>query len=397
LSSDANVADLAVLRADPNVVYAATGNKGLLNTDDRGASWRQLRIEVEDEAVMSVELHPDNPDVVYAGLWANGVWRSEDGGSSWTQLAAGLPAEASIRDIEFHPQDPDQIFAADIFSGVYRRIADGPWVQLNDSLRTRYVNDLEFAADGRYLFAATEGEGVFRMELAEVPSVKLEARVLLEGPYSGSGMMQAPETFLDALPLLQPYGAGWFDGSNVDYDGLEYASPLPTGSLDWVVLSLRETPEPATQISRRAAILRGDGLVLDVGGEPEIAFDGVPEGSYYVVVCHRNHACVMSAGPVFLGTETAGGIDFTTDMAAAYPGSGDPMKALDGTYFGMFAADGDASGDIDGVDLDRTLTQTTLGREGYWTGDYNLDGYVEALDRNLWMASYAADASSQVP
>jgi photosystem II stability/assembly factor-like uncharacterized protein len=81
-------------------------------------------------------------------------------------VAAGLNPEANISDIIFDPGDDTTIYFSDSLSGVYRSEDKGDtWLTSNNGLRMRSVNDLEFSADGRHLYAATEGEGVYRLDL----------------------------------------------------------------------------------------------------------------------------------------------------------------------------------------------------------------------------------------
>ncbi len=100
------------------------------------------------------------------GLEFAGLYRSEDGGATWEGAAAGLNPEASITDIAFYPGEPGTIYVSDVSSGVYRSTDGGiTWGPLNSGLRTRAVNDLVITSDGRHIYAATEGEGVFRLDL----------------------------------------------------------------------------------------------------------------------------------------------------------------------------------------------------------------------------------------
>jgi hypothetical protein len=99
-----------------------------------------------------------------------GLYRSQDGGETWQPSAAGLNPEASVSDIVFDPTDPQVMYAADRFSGVYRSTDGGAtWTPINVGLRTRAVNALAISSDGQHLYAATEGEGVFRLDLSGGP------------------------------------------------------------------------------------------------------------------------------------------------------------------------------------------------------------------------------------
>jgi hypothetical protein len=51
-------------------------------------------------------------------------------------------------------------------SGVYRSQDGGQsWYLINNGLRCRAVQSLSITDDGATLYAATEGEGVFRLDL----------------------------------------------------------------------------------------------------------------------------------------------------------------------------------------------------------------------------------------
>jgi hypothetical protein len=115
-------------------------------------------------------MHPESANTIYAGLAFGGLYRSEDGGLSWWPSASGLNPESAISDIIFDPNDSAVMYAADLFSGIYRSEDGGEtWLPVNNGLRTRAVNKMEFTSDGKHLYAATEGEGVFRLDMQGQP------------------------------------------------------------------------------------------------------------------------------------------------------------------------------------------------------------------------------------
>jgi hypothetical protein len=179
LSQDANVTSLAVDPHDAQTVYAATGNHGLLKTTDGGQSWMAINQGLPGlPQALSVALHPTDSHNLYAGLDRAGLYRSTDGGATWQPSAVGLNPEASVSDIVFDPTDSQVMYLADRFSGVYRsnnggatprQPQDEAWMPINVGLRTRAVNALAISSDGQHLYAATEGEGVFRLDLSGQP------------------------------------------------------------------------------------------------------------------------------------------------------------------------------------------------------------------------------------
>lgn len=167
VSATSNVTALAVDPRNAEVVYAATGNDGLLKTMDGGQSWRKINQGLPSSPVaLSVAVHPAVSSTVYAGLASAGLYQSFDSGQTWQALPAGLAPEATITEILFDPMDAQRMYVADKHGGVYRSLDAGAiWSAVNEGLRVRAVNAMAISSDGRRLYAATEGEGVFRLDL----------------------------------------------------------------------------------------------------------------------------------------------------------------------------------------------------------------------------------------
>ncbi len=162
-SRDAHVKGLAVHPTRPDTVFAATLNDhGLLRTTDGGRSW-QVTLR---PAVLSVAFHPTQPDTVYAGLDRGGLHRSTDGGDRWHPWMTNMNQNASVSEILVDPTRPAILYAADRMSGVYRSENGGAhWTPINLGLTNREVNAMALSRDGRRLYAAVEGAGVFRLDL----------------------------------------------------------------------------------------------------------------------------------------------------------------------------------------------------------------------------------------
>jgi photosystem II stability/assembly factor-like uncharacterized protein len=188
------------------VVYAATGNHGLLKTTDGGQSWMAIYQGLPGSPwALSVALHPADASIVYAGLGMAGLYRSEDGGQTWQPSAAGLNPEASISDMVFDPTDPQVMYASDRFSGVYRSTDGGAtWTPTNLGLRTRAVNALAISSDGQHLYAATEGEGVFCLDLSGQPPQPVTAPALLPTPAPVPTATSPPATPTPAALTVAP-------------------------------------------------------------------------------------------------------------------------------------------------------------------------------------------------
>lgn len=165
-----NINVLVVDPRDSNVVYAATFKGGVFKSIDGGESWQPMSEGLRVLDVRALVIDPQNPEVLYAGVENGGVYKSVNGGNSWQRSSSGLDPQAAIRAIVVDPADPTTLYAADFHTGVYHSENGGQlWMRINDGLSTRAVKALAISSDGKVVYAATEGEGVFR--LGEPPEV----------------------------------------------------------------------------------------------------------------------------------------------------------------------------------------------------------------------------------
>ena len=179
------------------------------------------------------------------------------------------------------------------------------------------------------------------------------------------------------LPTGQPY-----DSSPWNYKGTESVAgdffSTHTDIVDWVLVEIKNSL--MVTVGTRAAFLKNDGTIVDVDGLSPVVIKGRPEGNYYIVIRHRNHLAVMSAG-----METLNGAssmyDFTTGTSQCY---GNDAADLGGVY-GMYSGDTDGDGTINyAVDLAPVWNER--GQSGYLEGDTDMDGTVNsAVDRaGVW-------------
>ncbi len=161
-----NVTALCVDAKQEDLVYAGTKSAGVFKSTDGGTSWLRANQGLRVLLIRSIALDPRSGGTIYLGTEGAGVWKSVDGGGSWRSSSGGMDSEAAIRSVVVDPTNPQTLYAADIHTGVYRSM-DGAktWVKINEGLRTRAVKGLAISSDGEVLYAATEGEGVFRLDM----------------------------------------------------------------------------------------------------------------------------------------------------------------------------------------------------------------------------------------
>ncbi len=171
----ANVAALAVDPVKPERVFAASSNLGIFRSMDGGRTWRVLGDGLPENppTALSIAIDPLHTNILLAGFEDAGVYRSVDGGETWQGPSPGLHPEAIVTSIVFSRQDPSVVYAADLRSGVFRS-ADGglTWAPFGQNLDFRAINALAMSSDGEHLYAASEGRGMYRLDLSGIPPVK---------------------------------------------------------------------------------------------------------------------------------------------------------------------------------------------------------------------------------
>jgi hypothetical protein len=204
---------------------------------------------------------------------------------------------------------------------------------------------------------------------ATTSDVVVDITICLAGPFAGDSMSTALNSG-GIIPSAQPY-----DVPPWDYAGTESVASTPADVVDWVLVELRS--DSATIGERRACFLKSDGSVVDTSGTGPVRFPGVMNGTYYVVVHHRNHLPVMSSVMMPIGAGSSL-YDFTTSASQAY-GTGALVDLGSGSGpFGMFAGDSDQNGGVGASDL--VSVRQKIGSDLYEIDDVDMNGGVGASD-----------------
>jgi hypothetical protein len=167
-----------------STVYAGTDTGKLWKTTNATATpasaitWTQLGVGVLPTLwVSSLVSDPTNPNHVIAafsgyreGNNAANVWESYDGGSTWTNISGDLP-NAPVEKLVYY-QKLGTLYAATDFGLFYLQgdgsssnSGAGQWVNLSTGLPNTPVFDLALSGDGKELFAATFGRGIWELPL----------------------------------------------------------------------------------------------------------------------------------------------------------------------------------------------------------------------------------------
>jgi len=165
-STTKDINHIAVHPTNPDTVYLGELNSGVYKSVDGGRSWFKSSTGIVVPDVRAIAIDYSNPSVVYAGSQRGGIYKSTNSGQEWRPINYGMDPEAAIRSIVVDPTNSQTIYAGDWHSGVYRSLDAGKsWYRINAGLRTRAVQKLSISKDGNFLYAGTQGEGVYRLVL----------------------------------------------------------------------------------------------------------------------------------------------------------------------------------------------------------------------------------------
>ena len=246
------------------------------------------------------------------------------------------------------------------------------------------IEDVELGQDTiQYLVLADEESDL-------IQGLILSMTAWLQGPYSSGAMTNALRSS-ELIPTSAADNAV-YGGTTWNYDGSEaVASPqdLPSNAVDWVLIELRDAPTAAdatasTTAKTVAGIILTDGSIVGTNGNP-ISIKGVEiQDNLYVVLRHRNHLDVMSAGNLTTNANGEFEWDFTESNSAYGTNA---LADLGNGEYGLIAGDVNADGIVKftGAANDKAVVYNALNAStnlnntisGYSINDVNMDGIVK--------------------
>jgi photosystem II stability/assembly factor-like uncharacterized protein len=128
---------LAVDPLNPSVVYAGTQDKGILRSEDHGATWRPAGLA--NRSVKSLAVSNTEPGTIYAGTKPAWLFVSRDNGATWAEVESfrhirgrwhwaspvEKPFQAYVQGIALSPTDSGVIVVGIEFGAVVRSIDGG--------------------------------------------------------------------------------------------------------------------------------------------------------------------------------------------------------------------------------------------------------------------------------
>jgi hypothetical protein len=228
--------------------------------------------------------------------------------------------------------------------------------------------------------------------------VVVSAKVILQGAFNtATGLMNDNLRAQGYLPITEPY-TGLSNFTHVKGNSGATLTPSvlpvtgPTAVVDWVFLELRSASNPSVIVATQSALVRRDGVIIDVEGNTSIYFGDIPEANYYMAVRHRNHFGVRTLNTLAFVRGTTTSFDFSGEFAPIYINlaiqtnlATTIVRSASGTnYQSLWAGDINRDGVIKytGSGNDRAILLTRLNNSlngtasGYLSEDINLSGTV---------------------
>ncbi len=152
------ITDIEIVPGTTPVIYVGAATGGILKSTDNGNTWQNIFQNMPFISIGDLAIDPANPNIIYAGtgeanasantFLGGGIYKSMDAGATWT--FSGLPNSAYIGRVLVDPENSNRIFVAacgNLFTpnperGIYRSLdAGATWD------RVLYLTDSTSAID----------------------------------------------------------------------------------------------------------------------------------------------------------------------------------------------------------------------------------------------------------
>ncbi len=188
-TSQSSISDFSFSTANPNVIWAGTGNGLVHVSKDKGANWNLANTGLPSSSVLCIDASHTQPGAAYVCMRsANNsptLYRTRDYGQTWTPISRGFPTEGAL-------SGPVNVIRCDtkqdglLFAGTSKEMFvsfdDGDhWQSLRLNMPTTIMNDLQVKGDD--LVLGTYGRGIWVLD--DISPL----RQLVSEPNSGSGRL----------------------------------------------------------------------------------------------------------------------------------------------------------------------------------------------------------------
>jgi len=193
-----NVTDIAISQSNSEKVFITLREGGVYRKNLNSDTWTSLLgslpinqdwddIWEDDDPIfrnscLSIAVNPDDDNELLLGTHMFGIYRSVDGGLNWSHvltpnqmISNGTRDHGHITSIVYNNANSSICFASEWHGGVYISTDYGiNWELFNNNLSTRSIASLEITDDGNILYAASQGEGVFKININKLVGLEYD-------------------------------------------------------------------------------------------------------------------------------------------------------------------------------------------------------------------------------
>ncbi|WP_157895213.1 exo-alpha-sialidase [Verrucomicrobium sp. GAS474] len=106
LAQAGTVFSVVINPRQPTQVFGATATAGIVESDDRGVTWKEL---ATPKKAAHITVSPSD-GVLYGAFFDQGVYKSADGGKTWTKTAMEANAKNNAIEVVVNPQDANTVY-----------------------------------------------------------------------------------------------------------------------------------------------------------------------------------------------------------------------------------------------------------------------------------------------
>lgn len=178
------ISAVAVAPSDSNRIYLGYYDGQVFTTANgksANPSWTRVDTNgLPDRPVTSVAVHPADPlraFVAFTGFAQHSVYTTPQAGASWAPFdddnGTGVFAKNPVNVLQIEAKPPHRMWAG-TDDGVYSRKSPDAgelWSRTSSGLPRVAVYDFDVSADGKRIYAATHGRGVWTMSTSPIPKI----------------------------------------------------------------------------------------------------------------------------------------------------------------------------------------------------------------------------------
>ena len=187
---------IGVAPGNDQYIYTGADDGSVYVTKNGGTSWTKITTGLPAFWTTFITVDPTNPETAYIGFsgYRYGVpgadlYMTTNAGTNWTLISNDLPA-VPVNDLAIDPARPGRFYLATDIGVYYTNNSGTNWSLLGVGLPAAVTSTLNYAANSKYLYAATYGRSVYKINLAafNLPQAPQNTVAALKGSELNSNM-----------------------------------------------------------------------------------------------------------------------------------------------------------------------------------------------------------------